>query len=111
MMMTFRNPGKQLSRSERSALEEHIAPMYAAYDMRNGMVDTSVDEGAVSYFDDAVKLSISPYGLGYIDCVLQDKWGKFVMQSLRCKHEVSPDMQYIVDLFNKMEEEDRARSR
>lgn len=111
MALTFNNPGKQLSRSERSALEEHFVPMYAAYDMRNGMVDTSVDEGAVSYLDDAVKLSISPYGLGYIDCVLQDKWGKFVMRSLRGKHEVGPGMQYIVDMFNKMEEEDRARSR
>ncbi len=102
MMMSFTNPGKQLSSSERSDLENHFAQMYSAYDMRNGLEDPSA-EGPISYFDDAVRLSIMPDGLHYIDCSLQEKWGDYLMRSLRGKHEVSPDMLYIVDMFNKME--------
>lgn len=103
MMLSFRGNDRQLSRSDRDALESHFAPMYAAYDMRNGMPELS-SETAVSYFDDATRLSITSDGLYYIDCALQEKWMGYLLRSIRGKHEVSPSMKYIVDSFNKMYE-------
>lgn len=103
MMLSFKGNDRQLSRSDRDALESHFAPMYAAYDMRNGLPDLS-SETAVSYFDDATRLSITSDGLYYIDCALQEKWLGYLLRSIRGKHEVSPSMKYIVDSFNKMYE-------